>query len=145
MMEAKRGCIINVGSYVGNNPFPPASAYSTSKAALLRLTDSVAEGVKESGVTVFAISPGYVWTDMTKDIDEERKANDPNYEPPPEDWTFPPEDAAGLCLRLVRGEADKLTGRMIHVRDDLDAMIAGADEIIQKDQYALRLTIDLDD
>jgi len=145
MREAREGCVINVGSYIAIDPCPPASAYSTSKAALLRLTDSIAEGVRDVGVTVFAISPGYVWTDMTKEIDQERQLHDPNYEPPAKDWTFLPEDAANLCLRLASGEADKLTGRMIHVRDDLDTMIETADDIIEKDQYALRLTIELDD
>ena len=77
---------------------------------------------------------------MTRAIDEERKAHDPNYAPPAPEWTFEVEDAARLCIALASGQADSLTGRMIHVRDDLDEMIKRSKEIVENDEYALRLT-----
>ena len=144
MVKRGRGCIINMGSYQGIFPNGSASSYSTSKAALTRLTDCTSESLEGTGVTAFCISPGFVWTDMTRKLDERQKENDPNYEPMPEEWVFPAEDCADLCIRLARGDADALSGRMIHVRDDLDAMIARAKEIIEKDEYALRLTIDVE-
>lgn len=144
MVERGQGRIINMGSYVGIYPNGQASPYATSKAALMRLTDTVAEGVEDKGVAVFCISPGYVRTDMTRELEERRKKEDPDFEPMPDEWVFPAEMAGELCVRLATGVADKLTGRMIHVRDDLDAMIAEADRIIAEDRYALRLTVDLD-
>jgi NAD(P)-dependent dehydrogenase (short-subunit alcohol dehydrogenase family) len=143
MVQRGNGRIINVGSYVGVLPNAMGSSYSTSKAALLRLTDCTAEGVKEAGVSVFAISPGYVKTDMTRELEEQQRAANPDFEPMDEAWVFPPEDAAVLCVRLASGEADALTGRFIHVRDNLDDMIATADEIVNQDRYALRLNVDL--
>ncbi|CAN0426150.1 unnamed protein product [Ectocarpus sp. 13 AM-2016] len=145
MVTAGRGCVINVGSYVGVNPTGWASAYSTSKAALMRLSDCAADSLDDSGVSVFTISPGFVWTDMTKELDSKIRESDPEYEGMDEAWIFPAEDAAKLCLRLAAGDADRLSGRMIHVRDDLDALIERADEIIDQDGYALRLTMALDD
>lgn len=145
MVNAKRGRIINVGSYIGVYPNGWASAYSVSKAALMRLSDCAADSAAESGVSVFTISPGFVWTDMTREMDELLKAQDPDYTGMDEAWIFKPEDAANLCLRLASGEADKLSGRMIHVRDDLDVLIARADDIIAADEYALRLSSPIND
>lgn len=139
MMERGRGRIINMGSAVGIRAEPMASSYSTSKAALLRLTDCMAFGVEDAGVQVFAISPGWVWTDMTRDTEKQIRALDPNFEGIDDEHIFPPEDAATLIARLASGEADALTGRFIHVIDDLDAMIADAENIVAEDRYALRL------
>ncbi|WP_439106837.1 SDR family NAD(P)-dependent oxidoreductase [Congregibacter sp.] len=79
MVTAGRGCVINVGSYVGVNPTGWASAYSTSKAALMRLSDCTADSLGDSGVSVFTISPGFVWTDMTKELDSKIRESDPEY------------------------------------------------------------------
>ena len=139
MLERSRGRIVNMGSAVGLRAEPMASSYSTSKAALLRLTDCTAVGVAEAGVQVFAISPGLVLTDMTRDLEDKIRANDPEFEGFAEEHIFPPEAAATLIARLATGEADVLTGRFIHVAEDLDALIADADNIVAEDRYALRL------
>lgn len=139
MLERGTGRIINMGSAVGLRAEPMASSYSTSKAALLRLTDCTAVGVAEAGVQVFAVSPGWVWTDMTRDIEQTISANDPDFEGIAEEHIFPPEDVATLIARLATGEADALTGRFIHVAEDLDALIADAEDIVAEDRYALRL------
>lgn len=139
MLERGRGRVVNMGSAVGLRAEPMASSYSTSKAALLRLTDCTAVGVEDAGLQVFAISPGLVWTDMTRDLEEKIRANDPGFEGFAEEHIFPPEAAATLIAHLATGEADALTGRFIHVADDLDALIADADNIVAEDRYALRL------
>ena len=143
MVERGSGCIINMGSYQGIFPSPNSSAYATSKAALLRLTDSTAGEVADKGVSVFCISPGFVDTDMTRDLEAKLLEVNPEFEGFDESYKFPPEACGALCVRLASGEADALTGRMIHVRDDLDAMIAAAKSIVEEDRYALRLTVDL--
>ena len=145
MVKRGSGRIINLGSYQGIAPNSEASPYCTSKAALLRLTDCTALEVEPHGIAVFAISPGFVHTDMTRELEEMLRAKDPDFEGWDPAWIFPAQDCADLCLRLASGEADALTGRMIHVRDNLDEMIANADKIIAEDRYALRLTVDLDD
>lgn len=145
MVDQQQGCIINMGSYRGIFADPYSAAYATSKAALLRISDSVAAEVADSGVTVFCISPGLVETDMTRDLEAIIREHDPDFEGFDQAYMFPAEAAATLCMRLASGEADKLTGRMIHVKDDLDTMIRDADNIIESDRYALRLTVDLDD
>lgn len=139
MLERGEGRIINMGSAVGIRAEPMASCYSTSKAALLRLTDCMAFGVEDAGVQVFAISPGWVWTDMTRDTEKQIRAQDPNFEGVDDQYVYPPEDAAMLIARLATGEADALTGRFIHVSEDLDAMIEDAENIVADDRYALRL------
>lgn len=145
MVRERRGCIINVGSYIGVSPNGQASAYSTSKAALMRLSDCAAESAAGSDVSVFTISPGFVWTDMTREVDAQLRQQDPDYDGMDESWIFTADDAAKLCVRLASGEADALSGRMIHVRDDLDELIARAGEIVEKDGYALRLSMALDE
>jgi NAD(P)-dependent dehydrogenase (short-subunit alcohol dehydrogenase family) len=132
MIEHRKGRVINVGSYVGTYPSPTSSAYSVSKAALVRLTDSTAVAAQEYGVSVFVISPGLVYTDMTKDA--------PPFQDLPASAWVPIERSGELCVALASGKADKLTGRFIHANaDDLDDLIARADEIIENDLYTLTL------
>ena len=66
MVDRGRGRVITVASYVGARPSPHLSAYACSKAALLRLTDSLAAELEGKGVTAFAMSPGLVRTAMTE-------------------------------------------------------------------------------
>lgn len=131
MVERGQGRVVHVASYAGVRPQQRGSAYATSKAALLRLHDCLAADLEGTGVVSLAMSPGMVRTDMTRelilrlDIDE--------------DQLTPIEVGAALIVRLAAGDADALSGRMIHVTDDLDAMIAAADEIRERNWYQLRL------
>lgn len=131
MVERKRGRVVHVASYVGIRPNQRASAYSCSKAALMRLNDSLAADLEGTNVASFAMSPGMVRTDMTRELIEDFGL--------PDSHITPIEQGAQLIVRLASGEADALTGRMIHVSDDLDAMIAAADEIRERNWYQLRL------
>jgi len=139
MLSRRKGRIVNIASNVGIRPTPYATAYSCSKAALLRLTDSVAESVKAMDVQVFAISPGWVWTAMTEHAVQMMKEAMPDFEGIPDSQVSSPELAANLVLRLASGEADNLTGRYIHVTDNLDELILTAERIQEQDLYALRL------
>lgn len=131
MVSRKSGTIINVGSYTGVRALPPAVGYATSKAALVRFTDSVAEGVREHGVNLFTVSPGMVDTDMTRGIDIQNLL-------PGVEFT-PITEIARLTEELLTKEVAPLTGRFIHVTDDLDELIAQADRIAEEDTYTLRL------
>jgi NAD(P)-dependent dehydrogenase (short-subunit alcohol dehydrogenase family) len=130
MIKRGGGRIIMVGSHIAFYPLPDAAAYSVSKAALTRLTDNLAEALKDHGVSVFVISPGLVKTEMTKDIpDDFAQAAG---------WT-PIEKSGELCVRLATGDADLLTGRYIHASmHDLDELISRASEITSNDTQAMR-------
>lgn len=131
MVARKSGTIINMGSYAAIGPLPPAVAYATSKAALARFTDSVAEAVRDLGINLFTVSPGMVDTDMTRDVDMQKVL--PNVE-----FTAISE-IARLVDELLTKEVSGLTGRFIHVTDDLDELIANAGKINQAGTYTLRL------
>lgn len=124
MVERQKGRIINLSSNAGLHPIAMASAYSVSKSALIHLTRCLAEAAKEFNVSVFAISPGLVLTDMTRDV--------PIFKDLPDsEWT-PVERVGELCVFLASGEADQLTGRYIHVReDDIHDLVERAEEIVE--------------
>lgn len=131
MVQRNRGRVIHVASYSGVRPQTNASAYSTSKAAVMRLNDCLAAELEGTAVRTFAMSPGMVRTDMTRELIRDLDIDETALEPI--------EAGARLIVRLASGEADALTGRMIHVDDDLDAMIAAADEIRARKWYQLRI------
>jgi NAD(P)-dependent dehydrogenase (short-subunit alcohol dehydrogenase family) len=143
MIARGRGRIINMASGVGLLPFPFTSAYSCGKAALMRLTDSLAVSTRALGVQVFAISPGNVRTAMMDHLENSEAGRR---------WLGGPERRAGLefqapervaqlCVRLASGQADSLSGRYIHVTYDLDGMLGRITEIEQGDLYTLRLRV----
>jgi 3-oxoacyl-[acyl-carrier protein] reductase len=129
MIPRGHGRIVNVSSYAAIGPNGWTSAYAVSKAGLLRFTDTINEQAASHGVQVFAISPGTVQTDMTRSSEAFAGFTD---------WT-PPERVADLTVRIARGDADALAGRFIHVTDDLDKLVATADEVNAEDLYQLRL------
>jgi NAD(P)-dependent dehydrogenase (short-subunit alcohol dehydrogenase family) len=132
MVERRRGRIINMGSNLGIRPFPGVSAYAASKAALIRLSDALAVELEDHGISVFAVSPGLVLTDMTADVKEKNLF-------PDSEWT-PIERIAELSVYLASGKADVLTGRYIHASaDNVEDLLGEADKICEDDLYALRL------
>lgn len=68
MMQKKRGRIINLVSTSGQSGMPGQVNYSAAKAGLIGATRSLAREVARSGVLVNAVSPGFIETDMTKDL-----------------------------------------------------------------------------
>ena len=74
MMKQRWGRIINVSSVVGLSGNAGQVNYAASKAGLIGLTKSLAQELGSRGITVNAIAPGFIKTDMTADLDEERMA-----------------------------------------------------------------------
>lgn len=132
MQQQQSGIIINIGSYAAIKPMPSNSAYAASKAALARLTDSVAEEVKDTGVQLFCVSPGLVATDMTRD--------NPAFEQAPADAWSQPEAICRTVERLLDGDCQPLNGHFLHVNDDVDALLASAQKITAEGLFQLQLS-----
>ena len=128
MVERGSGRVVVMGSGMGAAPTPGASAYASSKAAVCRLVDSVAAELDGTGVVVLAVSPGMVPTDMTHAFPEGFLALRPELrDPAPAAWT-PPDRFVALLRRIVAGDLDALSGRFVHVRDDVGRALAASDE-----------------
>jgi NAD(P)-dependent dehydrogenase (short-subunit alcohol dehydrogenase family) len=126
MVERGSGRVVVLGSGMGVVPTAGASAYATSKAAVLRLVDTAAAELAGTGVVLLAVSPGMVPTDMTRGFPEGFLRVRPELrDPAPDAWR---EAGAftGLLLRIAAGELDLLHGRFVHVRDDVDELLAAA-------------------
>lgn len=129
MVARGSGRVIILGSGIGTEGMPYSSAYSTSKAAVMRLAESVAGELIGTGVSVFVISPGLVKTDMT-DFPETYLAHYPDWRGIADSEGVPPQRAAGLILELASGRHDAASGRYFRLITDLDraASAAGSDD-----------------
>jgi NAD(P)-dependent dehydrogenase (short-subunit alcohol dehydrogenase family) len=96
----------------------------------MRLAEILAADLEGTGVASFSMSPGLVATRMTEMLRR-------HFDVPDDMWTDA-ERGAELIVRLAAGDADALSGLLVHVEDDLDAMVARADEIRREGWYALR-------
>ncbi|WP_028449817.1 3-oxoacyl-ACP reductase FabG [Chitinibacter tainanensis] len=75
MMKARWGRIINIASVVGATGNAGQTNYSAAKAALFGFTKSLAKEIGSRGVTVNAVAPGFIDTDMTRGLPDEQKAH----------------------------------------------------------------------
>ncbi len=141
MIARKKGRIINVASAAGTVSVPYLSAYVTSKAALIRFTETLAFEARPHGVSIFAMHPGAVRTPMN----EELLATAGKQWLPWLEYIFQQgqdettEPGASLVLFLASGKADILSGRLFMVPEDPAELVNRADEIRQKELYTLRL------
>ncbi len=73
MMKARSGRIINIGSVVGTMGNPGQSNYAAAKAGMLGFTKALAREVASRNITVNAIAPGFIDTDMTRGLNDEQR------------------------------------------------------------------------
>jgi NAD(P)-dependent dehydrogenase (short-subunit alcohol dehydrogenase family) len=126
MLGRRAGRIVNVASGAAYLPGSKSTAYSASKAAVHRFSETLANQLEPHGIPVFSISPGLVRTRMTDSGDDLP-------------WT-PPELAPRLVRALASGRLDRLAGRYLHAEhDDVDDLAVRADEIVENDLNAIRL------
>jgi len=143
MLARGKGRIINMIGGGTATPFPYGSGYGSSKAALMRLTESLDREVREAGVSVFAMGPGLVRTAMTElqlKTEAGRRWMRRIHEMFDQGMDVPPTMAARLAVELASGRLDELHGRAFGVRDDLDNVLAHKDAILGEDLKTLRLT-----
>jgi NAD(P)-dependent dehydrogenase (short-subunit alcohol dehydrogenase family) len=136
MVARGRGRVVHVASLIGVRAQPGSSAYACSKASLLRLAEVLAADLEGTGVVSISMSPGLVLTRMTEPMKE-------HFDLPDEAWTDIGK-SADLMVRLAAGDGDALAGTMVHAEDDLDGLVARADEIREHGWYALRMIRGLD-
>ena len=113
MLKARRGRIINLSSVVGVAGAAGQVNYAAAKAGLLGLTRALALEVAGRGITVNAIAPGYVETDMTAGISSGRK--DAVIARIPAGRAGSPLDVAGAAVYLASPAASYVTGTVLHV------------------------------
>ena len=147
MIPAGRGRIINITSYAGVYRWPLLSAYAASKAALVKLTETLAEETRPHGVSVLSVDPGLLPIGLGEAA-LKGSASRQTPEGRVSRWIrdqldagrgADPEQAARLILALASGRADRLSGRHLSVTDNLDALLPRIDQIERDDLHTLRL------
>src|SRR5579871_372724 len=113
MMRNRWGRIVNITSVVGQAGSPGQANYAASKAGLIGLTKSLAQELASRNITVNAVAPGYIATDMTKDLPDELKQSIMGKIPLARMGT--PEDVAAAVKFLASDEASYITGQVIAV------------------------------
>ena len=111
MLKAKKGRIINIASIIGIMGNTGQANYAASKAGIIGFTKSVALELASRGITVNAIAPGYIQTDMTAQLKD--RAKEDLLKKIPLGQMGNPEDVASACLFLASEEASYITGQTI--------------------------------
>jgi 3-oxoacyl-[acyl-carrier protein] reductase len=116
MLARKSGRIINIVSMSGLKGFPGQVNYSASKAAIIGATKALAQEIGKRNVTVNAVAPGFIRTDMTKDLIE----NELKGMIPLNRFGLPEEVAEVVCF-LASEQSSYITGEVISVNGGLSA------------------------
>jgi NAD(P)-dependent dehydrogenase (short-subunit alcohol dehydrogenase family) len=147
MIAAECGRIINITSHAGVFRWPLMSAYAASKAALVKLTETLAEETREYGVCAFSVDPGLLPIGLTEAaLSSSAAPRTP--EGQISGWIrdqllsgrgTDPAQAVRLVLTLATGRLDALSGCHLTAADDIDALLRQIDRIKHHDLYTLRL------
>ena len=113
MTKARRGRIINITSVVGASGNPGQSNYAAAKAGMIGFTKSLASEVASRGVTVNAVAPGFIDTDMTRALTEAQREQ--LLKRIPAGRLGSPDDVAQVVVFLASDAASYITGATLHV------------------------------
>ncbi|MFE5565693.1 SDR family NAD(P)-dependent oxidoreductase [Amycolatopsis japonica] len=131
MNPVGRGRIINLVSPAGLHRWPYATAYSVSKAALVKLTENLAAELRDTDIAVLGYNPGLVDAGLTRAGMELAAHSDDPWLMRIGRWAAKARDeggftsvdvAVGTLVRLARGDADSLSGRVVNAEDDIDSL-----------------------
>ncbi len=113
MMKARKGRIINIASVVGLTGNPGQTNYSATKAGMLGFTKSLAREIGSRNITVNCVAPGFIDTDMTKELADEQR--DALVKQIPLNRLGDPADIAAAVGFLAGPQAAYITGETINV------------------------------
>jgi 3-oxoacyl-[acyl-carrier protein] reductase len=117
MMRARYGRIVNLSSIVGLRGNPGQTAYATSKAGILGFTKSLAKELARRNITVNAVAPGFIETDMTREMPEAARAQFGSAIAIGRPGS--PEEVAAAVAFLASAEASYITGAVLEVTGGL--------------------------
>ena len=112
-MKQRKGRIINISSVVGAAGNAGQTNYAAAKAGLLGFTKSLAREVGARGITVNAVAPGFIDTDMTKALSDAHR--DVLLKSIPLQRLGQPEEIAAAVVFLASPQAGYITGETLHV------------------------------
>lgn len=118
MLKQKSGKIINISSLVGVTGNAGQVNYSAAKAGLIGLTKSLAREMAAKNITVNAVAPGYVDTDMIKELPD--KVKEQLFESVPMKRAGKPSDIANAVCFLASEQADYITGQVLEVNGGMN-------------------------
>lgn len=142
--KANRGKIIILSGGGATNPLPNISAYAASKAAAVRLMETLAEELRDYHVDVNAIAPGALKTRLVDEVLQAgpEKVGETFYAKNKkwaEEGATPLELGAGLCVYLASPESDGITGKLISAQwDPWNQLHEHRAELAKSDIYCLR-------
>lgn len=113
MMRQRWGRIINISSIVGSTGNPGQANYSAAKAGVIGLTKTSALELARRGITVNAVAPGFIQTDMTDRLPEDVKES--MLKQIPLGRFGDVEDIASFVVYLASDESKYITGQVIHI------------------------------
>ena len=113
MMKARKGRIISIGSVVGSTGNAGQTNYAAAKAGMIGFTKSLAREVGSRGITVNAVAPGFIDTDMTRELPEEQHKK--LLSEIPLARLGAPKEIANAVIFLASSAADYITGETLHV------------------------------
>jgi len=113
MLKKRWGRIINIGSVVGSTGNSGQTNYAAAKAGLVGFSKSLAQEIGSRGITVNVIAPGFIDTDMTKDLPE--KQREALLAQIPAARLGDPKEIAYACAFLASNQAGYITGETIHI------------------------------
>jgi len=117
MLRQRNGCIVNITSVIGIIGNPGQTNYAAAKAGAIGLTKALAREVASRGITVNAVAPGFIETEMTQGLSADTRA-EVLRQIPLARWGTP-QDVADCVGFLVSGRASYITGQVIQVNGGL--------------------------
>jgi 3-oxoacyl-[acyl-carrier protein] reductase len=113
MMKQRWGRIVNISSIVGLAGNPGQANYASAKAGIIGFTKTMAKEVASRNVTVNAVAPGFIDTEMTQRLDEKQKAD--LKQRIPSGYLGSPRDVAEAVIFFASEEARYITGQVLSV------------------------------